>query len=142
MSVQRGDVRSSRPTGGTAASLQEMFEASLLAFWALAGQMRLSLREQAMLLAISERTCRRWRRRTPSVNVNTLDRLQLVLLTYVSVSALAAVPEEEKGRHFRARGSAESPDDASLPLLDALSVPSIREMNEHCLRIASRCHAV
>lgn len=142
MAVQNGDLRNSRPTERTAVSLQEMFEASLLAFWALAVQIRLSVREQAMLLAIHESTCRRWHRKTPSVNVNTLDRLQLVLLTYASVSALAAVSEDEKGSLFRARGSAESPDDASLSLLEALSARSLSEMSAHCLRIASRCHAV
>lgn len=119
-----------------------MFEVSLLAFWTLAERFCLTLQEQSRLLALSEGTCRRWRRETPRVNVDTLDRLQLVLLLYETLSALAPVSEKEKGRLFRSPGSAESPDDPNLSLIEALSVPSILEMQVHCRRFASRRLAV
>lgn len=122
--------------------LQDMFSASLYAFWTLAQQFNLTLIEQAGLLAVSKSTCQRWRRETPPVNVNALDRLQLVLRTYGSLTALASVSEQEKGRLFRAPGSAESPEDPTLSLLAALSVPSILEMNAHCRRFESLRHAV
>lgn len=142
MSQSRVDYQGYREVEGTVASLQEMFEASLVAFWAIAMQLRLSLKEQAMLLAICESTCRRWRRKAPSVNVNTLDRLQLVLRTYASLSALAPVSDYERGCLLRAAGSAESASDPGLSLLAALSVQSILEMNEHCQRFESRLHAL
>lgn len=122
-----GAVRSCAIADVTAHSLQEMFAVSLLAFWALAKRLRLTVMEQAGLLAISESSCQRWRRRTPPVNVIVLDRLQLVLQSYESLSALAPVSEQKKGRLLRAPGSAESPDDPELSLLVALSVPSILE---------------
>lgn len=118
-----------------------MFEASLLGFWTLAARLNLSVKEQAALLAVSESTCRRWRRETPRLNANALDRLQLVLRTYAALSALAPVSEPEKGRLCRAPGTAESPEDPSLSLLAALSVSSIEEMYTHCQRIWSRCHS-
>lgn len=56
-----------------------MFEASLLAFWTLAKGCDFTETEQAGLLAVSEHNIQRWRRETPPVEVNVLDRLQLVV---------------------------------------------------------------
>lgn len=142
MSQHSDDARCQPHSERPATSFEEMFEASLLGFWTLAARWHLSVKEQAALLAVSERTCRQWHRETPPLNANALDRLQFVLRTYAALSALAPVSESEKGRLFRVPGSAESPEDPSLSLLAALSVPSIQEMSVHCQRLESRRHAV
>ena len=86
--VRNSDNARSHGTAAVSApSLPEMFEASLLGFWTLAARLNLSVKEQAALLAVSESTCRRWRRETPRFNANALDRLQLVLRTYAALSA-------------------------------------------------------
>ncbi len=123
-------------------STEQMFRASLHAFWRLAEIFRLTIAERAKLLAVSERTCQRWELATPEPDINALDRLQLILRTYQHLCELAPVTEAEQARVFRSEGSAEDPEHPERSLFDALAVPSILEMHANAQRFAALMHAV
>jgi hypothetical protein len=123
-------------------SIEEMFRASLHAFWRLAEIFRLTIAERAKLLGVSERTCQRWKQATPEPDINALDRLQLILRTYQHLCELAPVTEAEQARVFRSEGSAEDPEHPERSLFDALAVPSILEMHANAQRFAALAHAV
>ena len=123
-------------------STEQMFRASLHAFWRLAAIFRLTIAERAKLLGVSERTSQRWEQTTPEPDVNTLDRLQLILRTYQHLCELAPVTEAEQAHVFRSEGSAEDAEHPERSLLDALAVPSILEMYANALRFAALTHAV
>lgn len=123
-------------------STEQMFRASLHAFWRLAEIFRLTIAERAKLLGVSDRTCQRWEQATPEPDINALDRLQLILRTYQHLCELAPVAEAELARVFRNEGSAEDPGHPERSLLDALAVPSILEMHANALRFAALTHAV
>ncbi|MHB9004449.1 MAG: hypothetical protein ACYC6C_10370 [Coriobacteriia bacterium] len=123
-------------------SMKQMFHASLHAFWRLAARFRLTTAERAKLLAVSERTCQRWAQAPPALDINALDRLQLILRTYQHLCELAPVTDAEQARVFRREGSAEDSDYPQRSLLDALAVPSILEMHANARRFAALVHAV
>jgi transcriptional regulator with XRE-family HTH domain len=123
-------------------STEQMFRASLHAFWRLAELFRLTIAERAKLLGVSERTCQRWEQATPEPDINALDRLQLILRTYQHLCELAPVTEAEQARVFRSEGSAEDPVHPERSLFDALAVPSILEMHANAQRFAALAHAV
>lgn len=123
-------------------STEQMFRASLHAFWRLAEIFRLTIAERAKLLGVSERTCQRWEQATPEPDINALDRLQLILRTYQHLCELAPVAEAELARIFHSAGSAEDPVHPERSLFDALAVPSILEMHANALRFAALVHAV
>lgn len=123
-------------------SIEQMFRASLHAFWRLGAIFRLTIAERAKLLGVSERTCQRWEQATPEPDINALDRLQLILRTYQHLCELAPVAEAELARVFRSAGSAEDPEHPERSLLDALAVPSILEMHGNAQRFAALAHAV
>lgn len=125
-----------------APSTEQMFRASLHAFWRLAEIFRLTIAERAKLLGVSDRTCQRWEQATPEADINALDRLQLILRTYQHLCELAPVAEAELARVFRSAGSAEDPAHPERSLLDALAVPSILEMHANAMRFAALAHAV
>lgn len=123
-------------------STEQMFRASLHAFWKLAEIFRFTIAERAKLLGVSERTCQRWEQATPEQDINALDRLQLILRTYQHLCELAPVAEAEQARVFRSKGSAEDREHPERSLFDALAVPSILEMHANALRFAALTHAV
>lgn len=137
------DVARQRPAAMTEEpSTEQMFRASLHAFWRLAEIFRLTIAERAKLLGVSDRTCQRWEQATPEPDINALDRLQLILRTYQHLCELAPVAEAELARVFRSAGSAEDPGHPGRSLLDALAVPSILEMQANAQRFAALVHAV
>lgn len=123
-------------------STEQMFRASLHAFWRLAEIFRLTIAERARLLGVSDRTCQRWEQATPEADINALDRLQLILRTYQHLCELAPVAAAELARVFRSEGSAEDPGHPERSLFDALAVPSILEMHANAQRFAALAHAV
>jgi len=123
-------------------STAQMFRASLHAFWKLAELFRLTIAERAKLLGVSERTCQRWEQAAPELDINALDRVQLILRTYQHLCELAPVSEAELARVFRSEGSADDPAHPERSLFDALAVPSILEMHANARRFAALVHAV
>ncbi|MBI3568133.1 MAG: hypothetical protein HY084_08030 [Gemmatimonadetes bacterium] len=116
---------------------QQMLVASLSAFWELAKRWKLATVEACAVLAISARTRFRWRRKAPLADAMTLDRLQLILLTYQRLMELTHGSDDASARILRQRGSAENPEVSSQSLLEALTAPSVIALRRHYDRFAS-----
>jgi hypothetical protein len=74
-------------------------------------------------------------------DVQTLDRLQIILLTEQGLLELTGGPDDVAARVLRQQGSAANPEVPSQSLLDALSEHSVLAMNRHYDRLAAQIHA-
>ena len=123
-----------------APSSQKMLTVSLTAFWAIAEDLSFTAAEQCALLSVSKRTLLRWRTKVPAKSVHALDRLILILLTYVRlVDTFAHVLERDDqvlAWFVRCPGTADNPEAPDQSVLDALSERSVLAMHTHYRRMA------
>jgi hypothetical protein len=117
-----------------------MLAAALRAFWAIADDLSLTTREQSALLAVSTRTLARWKAKAPAKRVRTLDRLVLILPTYVRIvdtfAHVLAYNDELLVWYVRFPGTADNPAAPAQSVLGALSDRSVLEMLTHYRRLA------
>jgi hypothetical protein len=122
-----------------APSMRRMLEMSLKVFWVVADDWRLTPAEQCALLSVSPRTLARWKTQTPARRSGLLDRLIMILLTYVRLvdrfADLAARHDEMLSWAVRFAGSACNPEAPDQSILGAFSERSVLAMLTHYRRV-------
>ena len=126
------DAWSARSKRRDALSTQEKLAVSLDAFWAISADWRLTPTGQSALLSISKRTLARWKSKSPSTSVRTLDRLMLISLTYVRIMDAFGYVLARNGDvlawYLRLPGTAANPEAPHDSVLIALSERSVLAM--------------
>lgn len=132
-----------------APTTQERLAVALQAFWLIAGDWGLSPDEQCALLAVSRSTLTRLKATAPSsrkIAFRTIDRLLLILRTYVWFSEVAALGMEHRMKwdaevrnwYLRLPGGAGNAEVPTQSILEMLSDRSVLTMLDHYHRLAQR----
>jgi hypothetical protein len=138
-----GSKRTRAPT------TQKRLAVALEAFWLIAEDWGLSTDEQCALLAVSRTTLARWKANAPSSKktaYRTIDRLLLILRTYVWFSEVAAHGMEHgmewdaevRNWYLRLPGGAGNAEVPTQSILEMLSDRSVLTMLDHYHRLAQR----